>query len=131
MAVGRAHYNYYRDYDPSLGRYVESDPLGVQVGRDTFGYVRGNPIARVDPDGLLDKGAGGGGGSGLGGQGICYLMFPLAVVPGTFNVCIYRCESFECPPRVWIETTISTWKWGCLDKRAATGHRGPTGPRRS
>ncbi|CAE7822337.1 wapA [Symbiodinium microadriaticum] len=27
------HYNYFRDYDPSLGRYVESDPIGIIVGK--------------------------------------------------------------------------------------------------
>jgi RHS repeat-associated protein len=26
------HYNYYRDYDPAQGRYVESDPIGLQAG---------------------------------------------------------------------------------------------------
>jgi len=35
------HYNYFRDYDPSIGRYVESDPLGVQVGINTYLYVQG------------------------------------------------------------------------------------------
>ncbi|WP_225444843.1 RHS repeat-associated core domain-containing protein, partial [Pseudomarimonas arenosa] len=47
------HYNYFRDYDPSTGRYVESDPVGLVGGMSTFGYVKGNPLTGTDPFGLF------------------------------------------------------------------------------
>jgi RHS repeat-associated protein len=50
------HYNYFRDYDPAIGRYVESDPAGLIAGLNTYGYVFGNPIGRFDAQGL-DAGA--------------------------------------------------------------------------
>ncbi len=41
-------YNYFRDYDPSLGRYIQSDPIGLMGGVNTFGYVDQMPSKFVD-----------------------------------------------------------------------------------
>ncbi len=45
------HYNYIRDYDPALGRYIQSDSIGLQAGLNTYGYALQNPIIYTDPTG--------------------------------------------------------------------------------
>ena len=50
-AVG-LHYNYFRDYEPGTGRYVESDPIGLGGGLSTFGYANANALQYIDDLGL-------------------------------------------------------------------------------
>ncbi|AWH31305.1 RHS repeat protein [Stenotrophomonas sp. YAU14A_MKIMI4_1] len=47
-------YNYQREYDPAVGRYSQSDPIGLMGGISTYGYAGASPARRVDPLGLTD-----------------------------------------------------------------------------
>ncbi|QSX78299.1 RHS repeat-associated core domain-containing protein [Agrilutibacter solisilvae] len=51
-AVTGTHYNYFRDYEPETGRYVQSDPVGLKGGLNTYSYVGDSPVGSVDPYGL-------------------------------------------------------------------------------
>ena len=99
------YYNYFRDYDPYLGRYAESDPIGLRGGLNTYGYVAGSPLSSIDPRGevgLVMAGAAAGSailpGPGtvigaVGGLVLSYLLYDAclansaAVPPDRINRC--------------------------------------------
>jgi RHS repeat-associated protein len=49
------HYNYHRYYSPKLGRYIQSDPIGIAGGWNTYNYVENHPLTDVDPLGLFGE----------------------------------------------------------------------------
>lgn len=45
-------HNGFRDYEPTIGRYLQSDPIGLRGGLSTYGYTGANPVSNIDPLGL-------------------------------------------------------------------------------
>ena len=45
------YYNRYRDYDPTTGRYIQADPIGLAGGVSPYSYAMNNPLRYTDPTG--------------------------------------------------------------------------------
>jgi RHS repeat-associated protein len=67
------HYNYFRDYDPMTGRYLETDPIGLDGGINPYVYVGGNPVNAGDPTGEFWNFVVGGATGALSGYAIAKL----------------------------------------------------------
>jgi RHS repeat-associated protein len=119
------HQNWMRDYDPTTGRYLQADPLGLVDGASVYGYVKQNPGRWIDPMGLfsLDD-LFGGGGDGGGSGPVClepdkcvlYRAYDGAFLrfigwgypPG--KLCIYTCPGFAGPAKYGKREY--SFKWG-------------------
>ncbi|MFO3797832.1 MAG: RHS repeat-associated core domain-containing protein, partial [Anaerolineales bacterium] len=52
QAESGLYYNWHRQYDPTIGRYTQPDPLGLVDGPSRYAYVRNDPLQSIDPFGL-------------------------------------------------------------------------------
>ena len=109
------HYNYYRDYSPEIGTYVESDPIGLAGGINTYGYVEANPLAMIDPQGLASSQMSAipiaptfGGRSSGGGKGsIAGPLIGAGIALGLTTAIIEICkDDKKCPPCKTVSGTI-------------------------
>jgi RHS repeat-associated protein len=136
-------YNGFRDYASYLGRYVESDPIGLKGGTNTYAYVRADPLRKIDPAGLFEtpviepptKPPQTRPPSGMGGGGDCYNVgdpIILASRGGFFGffrtvlvTCFYYCPPPFCPaypdaytyPKTEEALQVAPWLSPCLPRR--------------
>src|SRR5262249_16107762 len=110
------HYNYFRDYDPGIGRYLQSDPIGLGGGTNTFSYASATPLNHFDPSGQFDatgplgralmRGSAtamaSGGGANTAGDAVA-----IAIALGSLGYDVYKaCEKREDCQRIYAEIRI-------------------------
>nr|WP_295781704.1 RHS repeat-associated core domain-containing protein [Rhodoferax sp.] len=88
------HYNMMRDYDPSIGRYVQSDPIGLKGGLNTYAYVENYPLFAIDPQGLKAMPSCAGSWSRVAFE-IRRIMVGFTVMPGPTCECFWACIPCE------------------------------------
>jgi RHS repeat-associated protein len=101
-------YNYYRDYDPGIGRYSESDPIALRGGINTYAYVKADPLRQVDVLGLVTAGEA----SHLGGEAVKALADEILERLGNPSMAGQDAAAELCglyqgrkPPNLWSDCT--------------------------
>jgi RHS repeat-associated protein len=103
--------NGWRDYDPSLGRYVEGDPRGIDAGQNVYAYVDGDPLNDTDPWGLGPQMEGKEGDPYENlPDNICDL-WPAYCVASMQYCALARCRNRNCRGEVWY-TVTGAWMPG-------------------
>ena len=93
-----AHYNYFRDYSPETGRYIESDPIGLEGGLNTFGYVEATPLTKSDPEGKQAYGPFGfdpSAGSVSSGESLMAAQGSLGLGVSSTDICVQNCLAWK------------------------------------
>jgi len=108
------NYNVNRNYDASTDRYLESDPIGLAGGVNTYVYVKGNPLSYSDPDGLVPNPA----------EGACALGPNPVCASGVAADVITSAIAMVMASRAWVDNADANREWEAY-KRA---HSAPIPP---
>jgi RHS repeat-associated protein len=107
-------YNYFRDYEPAIGKYIQSDPIGLRGGNNAYAYAANGPTIWIDPLGLYTRcmpgtiedltspecqgpqqGGGGGFGGGTGGGPPVELVVAGVVIATATGVIAWLCDDAD------------------------------------
>ncbi len=89
------HQNWMRDYDPTTGRYLQADPLGLVDGASVYGYALGNPGRWVDPRGEeVLTGPRGRGPGGIAGSAAPGTPLGDALADSLSATCLISCTAY-------------------------------------
>jgi RHS repeat-associated protein len=102
----------FRAYSPSLGRWINRDPIGERGGVTLYGYVDNSPVDYLDPSGLLQSDPFEGTAFSEG-TGVTGFLWPPSIPPGEVPSPLHdiiplptptppvrknRCPPRKCPP---------------------------------
>lgn len=116
------NYNYFRDYDPTTGRYVQSDPIGLKGGISTYGYVGANSLVSFDPFGLCSCRAVPVNGNYQGTGQTNFMPIWLGLRSKRTISCLYRCTN-DSGRTDYIRAAHEELYWGS-DSTRDTGMEG-------
>lgn len=104
------YHNYRRDYEAATGRYVESDPIGLDGGWATYEYAGSAALDFIDPDGLMKRRGPNPGGGSCGGSGMGDFLCEL---PDSCNgqcACKHANELRSCNKRWFVSAWICIFR---------------------
>src|SRR5215469_15796377 len=124
-------YNYYRDYDPSVGRYIESDPFGLNGGLNSYTYSDNNTLNHSDPHGLCLEDACIGEGAAAMAAARAAAFVGSAIYAGykLNQECQQRCDEFDARIQAKVDELIQRYSEALKDRLDLFNTRPGPGPR--
>jgi RHS repeat-associated protein len=117
------YYNRYRDYDPSTGRYIQADPIGIDGGANPYQYAMGNPLRYTDPKGLFIPAIVWG--VGEGAVALC-ARFPAQCIATIYaGYKLYKWATADCPVAGQQDSSIAVKPLLLGKKKKPGGRRAP------